>query len=148
MGSTHCRKRIAHVSLRRYRAGMVVSRRFEPPDLVVAILRGIVTSHDHAELLESVRASIRQAGTVRLLILLETFAGWQPGAAFDSTTAWLQDDEAVTKLAIVGRQEWKLSVLLFMAQPLRRLPIQYFETEAAARRWLAAEARSQQAATN
>jgi hypothetical protein len=115
---------------------MVVSMRFEPPDLVVATLRGVVTSHDQAELLASVRASIRQAGTARVLVHLETFAGWRPDTTRHSTTAWLEDDEGVTKMAIVGRPQWKVGVLVLIAQPLRRLPIMYFETEPAARRWL------------
>ena len=125
---------------------MVVSRRFEPPDLVVAILRGVVTSHDQASLVESVRASIRRAGAVRLLILLDSFGGWNLGESFDSAASWLSDDESVSKIAIVGRREWRLSVLMLITQPLRSLPIKYFETEAAARRWLALDAPSPEAA--
>jgi SpoIIAA-like len=117
---------------------MVVSRRFEPPDLVVATLRGVVTSDDQTDLLQAVRASIRSAGTVRLLIILDTFGGWNPGESFDSAASWLRDDEGVSRIAIVGRREWKLSVLMLITQPLRRLPIKYFETEAAARQWLEA----------
>jgi SpoIIAA-like len=120
---------------------MVVSRRFEPPDLVVAILQGVVTARDQADLVESVRASIRRAGAARLLILLDdTFGGWNLGESFDSAASWLKDDEGVSKIAIVGRREWKLSVMMLITQPLRSLPIKYFETEAAARRWLGIDA--------
>jgi SpoIIAA-like len=115
---------------------MVVSRRFEPPDLVVATLRGVLTSRDHADLLEWIRASIRCAGAVRLLIILEEFVGWHPGAPLDSVTRWLADDEGVSKIAIVGDPAWKRSVLTFIAAPIRRLPISYFDTETNARRWL------------
>jgi hypothetical protein len=115
---------------------MVVSRRVEPPDLVVATLAGVVTSDDQADLLQVVRASIRRAGTVRLLVILNAFSGWNPGESLDRAAAWLDDDEGVSKFALVGRREWKLSVLMLLAQPLRLLPIKYFETEAAARQWL------------
>lgn len=117
---------------------MVVSRRFESPDVIVARLRGVVTSEDQTELLQVVRASIRRVGNVRVLILLESFGGWNAGESFDSAESWLDDDEGVSKIAIVGRREWKLSVLMLMAQPLRELPIKYFESAAAARTWLEA----------
>ena len=114
---------------------MVINRRFEPPDLLIASLRGVVTSQEQADLLDWIRASIQRAGSVRLLVLLEAFGGWHPGEAFDSTS-WLHDDEGVTHIAVVGQPEWKDSIMTFIAQPLRRLPIRYFTTEAAARRWL------------
>ncbi len=117
---------------------MVVSRRFEPPDLVVATLRGVVSAHDQIDLLQAVRASIRRAGHVRLLILLDAFGGWNVGESINSPESWLDDDEEVSQIAIVGRREWKLSVLMLITQPLRRMPIKYFEDEVAARRWLGA----------
>jgi hypothetical protein len=115
---------------------MVVTRRFEAPNLVAATLSGVVTSRDQSDLLSFVRAVIPKAGAVRLLIRLEGFGGWRQEAAFDDTALWLRDDEAVLKLAIVGDLAWKRVVLTMIAQPLRRIPIEYFETEAAARRWL------------
>lgn len=117
---------------------MVVSRRFEPPDLVVATLRGVVSAHDQIDLLQAVRASIGHAGHVRLLILLDTFGGWNIGESINTPESWLDDDEGVSQIAIVGRREWKLSVLMLITQPLRQRPIKYFENEAAARRWLGA----------
>jgi hypothetical protein len=39
-------------------------------------------------------------------------------------------------MAIVGEAEWKIPVLTLITQPLRRMPIEYFETESVARRWL------------
>ena len=114
---------------------MVVNRRFEPPDLLIASLRGVVTSQEQANLLDWIRTSIRRVGNVRLLVLLEAFGGWHPGEPFASTS-WLHDDEGVTHMAVVGQPEWRDGVMTFIAQPLRHMPIRYFTTEAAARRWL------------
>lgn len=116
---------------------MLISRRFEPPDLVVASLGGIVTAHDQADLTQWIRASMRRAGPVRLLIRLETFAGWLPQAPLENI-AWLDDDD-VAKMAIVGSAKWKLMVLTLLAAPVRALPIEYFESEPAARAWLERE---------
>lgn len=115
---------------------MMPSRGFESPNLVLVTLAGVVTPGDQARLVEWVRDAIRTAGPMRLLVLLERFAGWNPGASFENPALWLRDDEGVTRIAIVGEPQWKLKVLTVIAQPLRRIPIEYFETEAAARLWL------------
>jgi hypothetical protein len=115
---------------------MVISKAFEPPDLVVATLAGVVTSGDQADVIEWVRDSIRSVAAVRVLIVLELFGGWQPPDSFDDNRFWLRDDEGVSKMAVVGALTWRRTVLTFLAQPLRRIPIQYFESEFTARRWL------------
>ena len=115
---------------------MVVSKVFEPPDLAIATLAGVVTSGDQADVIEWVRDSIRGVGRVRLLILLDLFGGWHPPGSFDDDRMWLRDDEGVAKMAVVGAWAWKRTVLTFLAQPLRGIPIEYFNSEAAARQWL------------
>ena len=115
---------------------MVSSKRFEPPDLVVVMITGVVTPLDQAELVGVVRAAIQSAGSARVLLHLQRFGGWNPEARLDAESLWLRDDEGVSKIAIVGDPEWKIPVLTLVAQPIRQVPIQYFENEAAARHWL------------
>jgi hypothetical protein len=115
---------------------MVMGRRYEPPDLAVVTLAGIITSRDQTELLEWVRALLRRVRSVRVLIHLEAFAGWRLDDPASGGAAWLNDDEGVLKIAFVGRLEWRPSVFSVIAQPVRALPIRYFETDAMARRWL------------
>jgi hypothetical protein len=112
---------------------------FEPPDLVLATLTGVVDASDQVRLVAWVRDSIRRVRTVCLLVRLEAFAGWHPAATLDTAASWLRDDEGVARIAIVGEPEWRVEVLTLIAQPLRRIPIEYFETEPAARRWLEQE---------
>jgi hypothetical protein len=119
---------------------MVISRHFEPPDLVSATVVGVVTSSDQADVIEWIRHWIGDVGAVRVLVLLELFGGWQPPDSIDDPRMWLRDDEGVSKMAFVGAPAWKRSVLTILAQPLRRLPIDYFDSEFAARRWLDEEA--------
>lgn len=118
---------------------MVVNKSFEPPHLVVAALAGVVTTSDQRELVGWVRESIERAGGVRLLVTLGQFHGWQPSGSYDDPALWLRDDEGVSKIAIVGEAAWRRTVLTVIGQPLRRIPIDYFDTEAAARRWLSSE---------
>jgi hypothetical protein len=76
---------------------------------------------------------------VRILIVLDAFGGWVPDASIYNSRSWLGDDERVSRIAVVGRPEWRRSVLTLIAQPIRRLPIRYFDTETAARQWLGVE---------
>jgi len=118
---------------------MVLSKRLEPPDLITATLHGVVTPHDHADVIAWIRAAITRVGSVRILIVLDAFGGWVPDASIYSSRSWLGDDERVSRIAVVGRPEWRRSVLTLIAQPIRRLPIRYFDTETAARQWLGVE---------
>jgi hypothetical protein len=114
---------------------MVIGKRFEPPDLVGATLSGVITAQDQANVVDWVRTAVRHLGHVRLLIVLDGSINWVPDPSFDSRL-WLADDEGVTQIAIVGRDEWRAPVLTMVAQPIRRLPIRYFEAETDARQWL------------
>lgn len=113
---------------------MVLSRLLEPPDLVVATVRDYVTSEDQQEVVSFVRSSIASVGSIRLLIHFEQFAGWVLNG--DRERLWLCDDEAVSRIAVVIARNSRHAVETVTARALRRLPIAFFETDAAARRWL------------
>jgi hypothetical protein len=115
---------------------MVLSRRFEPPDLVEVVLAGVITATDQRELVTFTRAAIRTAGTVRVLVRLVEFGGWQPGGTGSRDAEWLRDDEGVARMAIVGDRGWKALVLTMLAHPVREVPISYFDNEEDARGWL------------
>jgi hypothetical protein len=118
---------------------MVIGKQFEPPDLIVATLGGVITAVDQNEIVDWVRTGIRHLGKVRVLIAFDEFIGWMPGAGLDNKRSWFSDDESVSQLAIVGSPEWRRTVLTLIAHPIRMLPIRYFETEPEARRWLKVE---------
>jgi hypothetical protein len=118
---------------------MVAGKAIQPPDLLVATVSGVLTADDQAELVQWVRDAISTRGLVRVLLLLDRFGGWDSS---DDHHEWLHDDDAVSRIAIVGSAEWKLPVLTFMVAPIRRTPIAYFESERAARRWLESSSRA------
>lgn len=116
---------------------MVLSTVIEPPDLLVATVTGTMTTADQVRVVAWIRAAIRNAGTVRVLVRLDRFAGWlAPDVNVEPSTIWLRDDEPVRQLAIVGDPRWQQQMLTMTAQPVRGIPIHYFETESAARAWL------------
>jgi hypothetical protein len=115
---------------------MLLSARLDPPDLITASVGGVITPDDQLEVVRFVRAAIATVGSVRVMLVLDRFAGWTADGKADDHALWLRDDEGVSRMAIVGDPEWRVAVLTLLAQPLRRVPIAYFATEAAARRWL------------
>jgi hypothetical protein len=81
---------------------------------------------------------IKTAGSVKMLILLEGFAGWERTEGWEDASFAERNDANIEKMAIVGDAEWEDLVLAFTLQGLRPTPIKYFETdqEALARQWL------------
>ena len=119
---------------------MVLNKALDPSGLVETTLTGVVTASDQVECVRFVRAAIATVGSVRVLIRLRGYIGWHHDPRLDADMLWLRDDEAVTRMAIVGAPEWRIPVLTMIAQPLRQIPIVYFNSEAAARRWLEQDA--------
>ena len=117
---------------------MVLSKAMEPPDLVVVTVGGVLTSHDQAEMVRWVRDAISTTGAVRVLVRLEDFAGWRYEPTAEAASIWRQDGEPVARMAIVGDSARRCAVLNAIAHSIRKMTIEYFGTESAARTWLAA----------
>ena len=114
---------------------MVLTRSVDPSGLVVATLAGAVTQDDQRELVGFVKDAIRRFGEVGVLIRLEQYTGWHHDARFDPDGLWSgYDGEGISRIAIVGEPAWKIVAPL--RPRYRRVPIEYFITETAARRWL------------
>lgn len=81
---------------------------------------------------------IRQNGKVSILILTEDFSGWEEGKEWENTEFSDKNDAFIDKIALVGKEEWRDSALIFTLKGLRPVPIEYFEPhqEAEARTWL------------
>ena len=84
--------------------------------------------------------AIDRLGTVRLLIVLNAFAGWDPDAPWNDISFYVKHGDAIERIAIVGPDRWRNHMLMFAAADLRKGPVQYFAPEAAAdaRAWLSA----------
>ncbi len=80
------------------------------------------------------------AGPIKLLVLLENFMGWEPGAAWDDVDFFFSYRNEFEKIAIVGDPRWEAEALAFSGAGMREGPVKFFsETdESQARAWLAA----------
>ena len=78
-------------------------------------------------------------GTVKLLVMLENFTGWERNEGWGDTDFFFSHRNDFEKIAVVGNPSWGAQVLAFTGAGLRKGPVQMFpETgEAEARAWLA-----------
>ena len=114
---------------------MVVSPSCSSSGLVGATVTGAVTRADQRALINLVQAAIARFGTVRVLIRVERYTGPHHDGRFDPDSLCDGlDVRGISRIAIVGERVWKT------VSPARcrrqRVPIEYFATEQAARRWL------------
>jgi hypothetical protein len=81
---------------------------------------------------------IVEHGPVRLLILLDGFTGWDPGAPWNDLAFYMKHGDAIERIAIVGPNRWRSHMLMFAGADLRKAPVKYFQpgTAAEARAWL------------
>lgn len=79
------------------------------------------------------------AGTVKLLVLLENFTGWERGEQWGDTDFFFKHRNDFEKIAVVGHPRWEAEVLAFTGAGLRKGPVKFFPDtdEAEARAWLA-----------
>ena len=82
---------------------------------------------------------IAGAGTVKLLVFLENFTGWERGEQWGDTDFFFSHRNDFAQIAVVGNLRWEAQVLAFTGAGLRKGPVKFFpETgEPEARAWLA-----------
>jgi hypothetical protein len=114
---------------------VVVSPSCSSSGLVGVTVAGAVTRADERALVNLVHAAIARFGTVRVLIRVQPYAGPHHDGRFDPEgLCFGADVEGISRIAIVGEPAWKTVPPTTDRRPL--VPIEYFATEQAARRWL------------
>ena len=62
-------------------------------------------------------------GTVKLLVLLENFTGWERGEQWGDTDFFFSHRNDFEKIAVVGDPRWEAQVLAFAGAGLRKGPV-------------------------
>jgi hypothetical protein len=102
------------------------------------LLRKAELDRAQRELLETMASA--GTPTVRLLVRLEGFEGWETDPLWNDLSFYVVHGDALARVAIVGDQRWRGEALMFAAADLRKGPVEYFtpDQEADARTWLSA----------
>jgi hypothetical protein len=87
---------------------------------------------------EGLVGEIERLGSVRLLFVLDGFAGWEPDARWNDLSFFVRHGGAIERIAILGPETWRSQMLMFAGADLRKAPVEYFPvgTAAEARAWL------------
>ena len=103
-------------------------------------IRGLLTKADldrvQRELLDTISGD--RGGTVRLLVRLEAFEGWETDPRWNDLSFYIVHGDSLERIAIVGDERWRGEALMFAAADLRKGPVEFFtpDLEAEARAWL------------
>jgi hypothetical protein len=102
-------------------------------------IRGTLRSRDFKQCQDALAGEMSRVGTVRLLITLERFDGWEPHEDWRDLSFYAGRGDAIDRIAIVGDERWRSEALMFAGTDLRKAPVEFFANGAlaAARDWLA-----------
>ena len=77
-------------------------------------------------------------GTVRLLVVLRDFEGWDPVSNWSNLTFYARHGDGIGRLALVGEEKWRDLSMMFSAAGLRKAAVEYFtqDAEDKAHEWL------------
>ena len=109
----------------------------EAGGVVRLVVRGRLSTPDQAALVYCITKAAQRHGRVRLLIVLDDFAGWTRDDEWGDEALRITDDGAIEKAAFVGDARWQDEVFAFVSKPFRAIPMEYFTAEDPARAWLA-----------
>lgn len=108
-------------------------------DVVHARISKVMTIADQRSLEAFAKRLIEADRTIRLLVTLEDFEGWERSEAWsDDLEFQLVHGNGIARIAIVGDERWKDAALLFVGKGLRSTHIEFFPTDAldAAQAWI------------
>jgi SpoIIAA-like len=85
--------------------------------------------------------AIQRCGRIKALFFLENFLGWKREGNWGDISFMTQHDQDISKIAIVGEEQWRDLVCAFLAKGFRTAAVEYFVPTdlAKARAWLEAE---------
>jgi stage II sporulation SpoAA-like protein len=85
--------------------------------------------------------AIQRCGKISALFILDEFRGWKRDGNWGDISFMTQHDEDISKIAVVGEEQWRDLVCAFLAKGFRTAAVEYFlPTDLAkARAWLEAE---------
>ena len=117
---------------------MALAMQYERDNVFRLNLRDKLRKVDLDRCQQRIGTEVVPLGHVRLLIVLESFAGWDPDAPWNNLSFPVKDGSVIERIAVVGPGQWRRHMLMFAGADLRRASVQFFlpDAEAEARAWL------------
>jgi len=117
---------------------MPVQVHYQPDDICVLRISGILKRSEFGAEQSALARKIDTGSKPRLLVILESFEGWERGADWNDLDFLISHGGKISKIAIVAEPRWEPLALAFAGAGVRRAPVKFFppnELEQA-RSWL------------
>ena len=89
-------------------------------------LQGTLRKADLDRCQAQLAADMQRLGPVRLLLVLDGFAGWEPIDNWSDLSFYARHGDLIERIAIVGEERWRSEALMFAGADLRRAPVEFF----------------------
>lgn len=101
---------------------------------------GRLVDADYQQFVPEVERLIARHGTLRLLVEMTEFHGWNAGALWDDFKVYLKHGNEIERLAIVGEKKWQ-EWMTRLSRPFMHAEVRYYDHahEGEARRWILEE---------
>ena len=101
-------------------------------------IRGMFKKAEHDRIVRIAKETIAREGKIRALLILEGFEGWERHEGWGDVSFMMEEGRDIEKMAIVGDEKWKDSVIAFTAKGFRPTAIEFFAASRvnAARVWV------------
>ena len=70
--------------------------------------------------------AIQRCGKIRALFILDNFRGWKRDGNWGDISFMTQHDQEISKIAVVGDEQWRDLVCAFLAKGFRAAAVEYF----------------------
>jgi hypothetical protein len=100
-------------------------------------LSGKLAAEDYEHFVPAVEAVVKERGSVRLLLEMHEFHGWEMAAAWEDTKFGMRHYHDIDRLAMVGDKAWQHGMAVF-CKPFTKADIKYFDVSEAeaAKAWI------------
>lgn len=110
----------------------------ESKNCLVVTVSGVFYYKDLEAVQNAAKEALISSVKVNCLILAEQFSGWGKDGNWGDLTFMYENDDLISKIAIVGAEQRRDDFLLFLGAGRRQADVEYFslEEEEDARQWL------------
>jgi len=111
--------------------------------IISATISGELGKSEVTQMQAAAVDAMRRFGKISALFVLDNFRGWKREPDWGDVTFMTEHDQEITKIAVVGEEQWRDLVFAFLAKGFRQAEVEYFLPGdlAKARAWLGTDSR-------
>jgi hypothetical protein len=111
--------------------------------IISATISGELGKSEVTQMQAAAVDAMRRFGKISALFMLDNFRGWKREPDWGDVTFMTEHDQEITKIAVVGEEQWRDLVFAFLAKGFRQAEVEYFLPVdlAKARAWLGTDSR-------